>query len=237
MRLGVRMDTIDTALEEWEASLCKRVEVGALFAKNPTAHKWKATFRSLSLREAVSWRLQDLLYQSKVLSDKSQLLGARILLRAAFETLAILIHVNQQMRAVVAGEIDFHTFSDKTTVLLLGTRDESSPYKSINIITILQKCDRKYPGIFEIYEGLCESAHPNYEGLSGGYANIDHENHITHYTNKWRDLFGASQNNGIALCIETFYHEYNVEWIEAMDNLEKWIEKNDKKLEKGEYDD
>lgn len=230
------MDTIDITLEEWKASLCKSVEVRGLIAKNPTVHKWKATFRALSLREAVSWRLQDLLYQSKLLSDKYQLLGARILLRAAFETLAFLIHVNQLMRKVVAGEVDFHSFSDKTTVLLLGTRDESSPYKSINIVTILQKCDRKYPGLFEIYEGLCESAHPNYEGLSGGYTKIDHVNHITYYTNKWRDLFEASQNHGIALCIDTFYHEYNEEWIEAMDELEKWIEKNDKKLEKGEYD-
>jgi hypothetical protein len=230
------MDTIDTTLEEWKKSLCKSVEVGGLLSKNPIAYKWKALFRSLSLREATSWRLQDLLYQSKLLSDLNQLLGARILLRSAFETLAVLIHLNQLIRNVVAGDLNFHAFSDKTTILLLGSRDESTPYKSLNIVTILQKCDRKYLGIFEIYEGLCESAHPNYEGLSGGYTQIDHENHVTYYTNKWADLFATSQNHGIALCIDTFVHEYNEEWIDAMHGLEKWIEENDKELEQSKLD-
>lgn len=226
------MDSIDKTLEEWRKSLCESVDVGGLLTRNPTAHKWKAPFRSLSLRESASWRLQDLLYQSKLLSDLDQLLGARILLRSAFETLAVLIHLNQLMRNVVSGEMDFHAFSDKTTILLLGSRDGSTDYKSLNIVTILQKCDRKYPGIFEIYEGLCESAHPNYEGLSGGYSQIDHDNHITRYSNRWAALFAASQSHGIALCIETFYHEYNDEWIEAMTNLEKWIVENDENLEK-----
>ena len=230
------MDEIDKALDEWRKSLCKSVDVGGLFSRNPVVHKWKAPFRSLSLREAVSWRLQDLLYQSKLLSDSNHLLGARILLRSAFETLAVLIHLNQLMRKVVSGEIDFHAFSDKTTILLLGSRDKSTPYESLNIVTILQKCDKKYPGIFEIYEGLCESAHPNYEGLSGGYSTIDYENHVTLYFNKWADLFAVSQNHGIALCINTFNHEYNHEWFEAMTNMESWIEKNDSELRKGKYD-
>lgn len=226
------MDPIDTTLEEWKESLCVTVDVGGLYSRNPIAHKWKAPFRSLSLREAVSWRLQDLLYQSKLLLDSNQLLGARILLRSAFETLAILIHLNQLMRQVVSGNLNFHTFSEKTTILLLGTRDNSSPYKSINIVTILQKCDKKYPGIFEIYEGLSESAHPNYEGLSGGYTDVDHDNFITLYRNKWAELFSKSQSNGIALCIDTFTHEYNDEWIEAMNELENWIEENDSELER-----
>lgn len=230
------MDSIDKTLEEWKESLCKSVDVGGLLSRNPIAHKWKAPFRSLSLREAASWRLQDLLYQSKLLTDLNQLLGARILLRSAFETLAVLIHLNQLMRNVVSGNMDFHTFSDKTTILLLGSRDGSTEFKSLNIVTILQKCDQKYPGIFEIYEGLCESAHPNYEGLSGGYSQIDHKNHVTHYSNRWGELFATSQNHGIALCIETFFHEYNDEWFEAMTNLENWIEENDDKLEKGKHD-
>lgn len=230
------MDQIDKTLEEWKESLCESVDVGGLISRNPIVHKWKAPFRSLSLREACSWRLHDLLYQSKLLLDLNQLLGARILLRSAFETLAVLIHLNQLMRKVVSGEMDFHIFSDKTTILLLGSRDESTPYKSQSIITILQKCDRKYPGLYEIYEGLCESAHPNWEGLSSGYTEIDHENRATHYSNRWAELFSTSQNHGIALCIETFFHEYNEEWIEAMTNLENWIEENDEILEKGKFD-
>ncbi len=159
------------------------------------------------------------------------MLGSRILLRSAFETLAVLVHLNQLMRRVVAGELDFHEFSDKTTILLLGSGDGSTDYKSLNIVTILQKSDRRYPGIFEIYEGLCESAHPNYEGLSGGYSQIDHVNHITHYSNRWAERFATAQSHGIALCIETFKFEYNKEWVEAMASLESWIVENDEMLE------
>jgi hypothetical protein len=140
------------------------------------------------------------------------------------------------MRSVVAGTLDFHAFSDKTTILLLGSRDGSTDYKSLNIVTILQKSDRRYPGIFEIYEGLCESAHPNYEGLCAGYSKIDHENHITHYVNRWADQFATAQNHGMALCIETFKFEYNEEWVQAMANLESWIEDNNEMLEKTKSD-
>ena len=140
------------------------------------------------------------------------------------------------MRSVVSGELDFHAFSDKTAILLLGSRDGSTEHKALNIVTILQKSDRRYPGIFEIYEGLCESAHPNYEGLSGGYSRIDHEHYTTHYCNRWADRFATAQNHGMALCIETFKFEYNEEWSEAMATLESWIDKNDGMLEKKKPD-
>ncbi len=64
-----------------------------------------------AISQTVGWRLQDLLFQSKMLSDSNQLLGARILLRSAFETLAVLIHLNQLMRNVVSEKMDFHGFS------------------------------------------------------------------------------------------------------------------------------
>jgi hypothetical protein len=230
------MDSIDEALRDWKDTLCKAIDVGGLLARDPIAHKWKAPFRSLSLREAISWRMQDFLFQSKLLSDHNHLLGARILLRAAFEALGVLVHLNQLMRCVVSEQLEFNEFSDKTTILLLGSRDGSTEYKAINVITILQKCDLKYPGIFEIYEGLCESAHPNYEGLSGGYSRIDHDEYITHFSNRWTEKFSASHGHGISLCIDTFFHEYNEEWIEAMTKLEKWIVENDDRLERGKLD-
>lgn len=225
------MDTIDKSLKKWREFLCESVDVEGLRLKNPIAYKWKAPFRSLSLRESVGWRLQDLLFQSKMLSDSNQLLGARILLRSAFETLAVLIHLNQLMRNVVSGKMNFHGFSDKTSTLLLGSRDGSTGHSSLNIMTIIQKCDREYPGILKIYKGLCESAHPNYEGLSGGYSKIDHENRVIHYSNRWAELFATDHNQGIVLCIKIFYCEYNDEWTEANTSLEKWIVKNDDKLE------
>jgi hypothetical protein len=73
------------------------------------------------------------------------LLGARILLRSAFETLGILVYLNQTMRNVVAGTTDFHAFSETTTRLLLGSRDKSTRYKSINILTVFRRRTKDTP--------------------------------------------------------------------------------------------
>jgi hypothetical protein len=97
------------------------------------------------------------------------------LLRSGFETLATLIYVNVLTEQVLDGELDFHAFGDKTTTLLLGSRNNEAMPKSINVMTVLEKCEKRYPGIMDLYAELSESAHPSYEGLCAGYSTIDHD--------------------------------------------------------------
>ena len=225
------MSTVAQSLAAWKSSQCHALEVGGLFSRSKVAHKWKAPFRSLSLRECVSWRTQDLLEQSLCLYEQEHILGARILLRSAFETLAVLIYLNQQTRQVLAGKLNFHDYSDKTAVLLLGSRDGSTQHKALNIVTILEKCNSRYFGISELYGALSESAHPNYEGTSVGYSNIDHEMHAVAFLNKWKAMYSKSHIDSIILCIKVFFLEYNEEWSDAFEKLEAWIEANDTNLE------
>ena len=200
-----RMDDNDFAVEEvpsnWRASLDPRLELGGLFARSRVAHKWKAPFRSLMLREAVFWRLCDLLTQSHVLFQSKHILGARILLRSGFESLAILIHLNQMMANVLAGRLDFHAFSEKTSQLHLGSKDSSTPHAAVNVVTILGHCDKRYPGLMSLYGSLSESAHPNYEGLCIGYSRIDHDSAVTHFENRWAELYGRLHLAGMRACI------------------------------------
>lgn len=114
---------VEQALVTWKSCLYPKLEIGGLYARNPTAHKWKAPFRSLVLRESVFWRLDDLLAQSHALFQARHVLGARILLRSSFETLAILIYLNHMTAKVLDGTLNFHSFSDKTSQLLLGSKD------------------------------------------------------------------------------------------------------------------
>jgi hypothetical protein len=81
------------------------------------------------LREAVFWRVHDLKTQSYALHQQGHGLGARILLRSGFESLAILIYLIQLMQQVHDGELNFHAFSERTSVLLLGSRDGSTEHK------------------------------------------------------------------------------------------------------------
>ncbi|WP_209316467.1 hypothetical protein [Halomonas salinarum] len=172
-----------------------------------------------------------MLEQSVALCDADHLLGARILLRSAFETVAVLIYLNQITRKVLEGTLDFHDFSDKTATLLLGSRDDSTPHKSLNIVTILEKCDARYPGMRDLYAKLSESAHPNYEGMAIGYSDVDRESNVVNYRNKWQTMYGQSHLQAVELCISVFCDEYNEEWPEAFEELERWIEGNDAALE------
>ena len=222
---------VPETLSAWKASQCKAVDIGGLWSRNKIAHKWKATFRSLSIREGDSWRTQALLAQSLLLHESKNALGARILLRSAFESVAVLIYLNQLTRMVLAGSLNFHDFTAKTSTLLLGSRDNSTDIKALNIVTVLEKCDARYPGLWEMYTQLSESAHPNYEGTSIGYSDVDQKHYVTTYSNKWDAMYGEHHLTLMQACIKMFYCEYNSEWKDAFEKLEQWITENDATLE------
>lgn len=227
----IDVDDLETYLATWKASLCQEIAVGSLFTRNKIVHKWKAPWRSLQLRELVAWRLQDLLEQSYFLYNASHVLGARILLRSGFETMAILIHLNQTIRQVVAGTLDFHEFSEKTSKLLLGSRDKTTNHEAINIVTVIQKADKRYLGLVDWYAALSESAHPNYEGMLFGYSEADEYNQVTTYKNQWVKRYGRLHVASIQACISVFVAEYNNEFSPAFEALELWIEQNNVTLE------
>ncbi len=175
--------------------------------------------------------MTDLVDQALTLYKGGHVLGARILLRSALETVAMLIYLNQQMAKVLDGTLPFHAFSTKTEALMLGSRNGGTPIGTINILTIFEGCDKEYPGIKAIYEKLCESAHPNYEGMSAGYTIIDHEADTVIFKNRWIELHGGTLPDRIMTCIETFNYEYDKVWPAVFERLEKWIEANDAELE------
>lgn len=225
------MNEIEQNLANWKASLFPKIPVGGLLARNPVAHKWKAPFRSLMLREAAFWREHDLMTQSYELYVLEHGLGARILLRSGFETMATLVYLNLLMQKVLDGNLNFHEFSDKTTRLLLGSKKHEEGPESINIVTVLGHCDKRYPGLMEIYADLSESAHPSYEGLCNGYSTVNHDEYETTFSERWMELYGGRHLDAMMLCMGTFHHEYDEVWSSLFEQLEKWVEANDEELE------
>jgi len=223
-------EPLEQVLARLKTSRLPSVALGGLFARNATAHKWKATFRSLLLREAIFWRLQDLLEQSFALHQQRHTLGARILLRSSVETLSMLIYLNQLTQNVTNGTLNFHTFSHKTATLLFGSRNEFTPHTSLNINTILAKCAKRYDFIEKLYADLSECAHPNYEGLIMGYSEPDSENRIENFSNRWAYLYFDTHEHGMRLVIHIFEHEYNVVWEREFKKLEGWLVANEREL-------
>ncbi|WP_132972485.1 hypothetical protein [Thiogranum longum] len=227
------MENVAKVLEVWNSYLCKKIDLGGLISRNPAAHKWKATYRSIVLRELTFWRVTDLLNQMVVLSNTGHILGARILLRSTIETLGILIYLNQKMKAVLEGKEEFNAFSDMTSQLMLGSKNKTTKLNAINVThTILEKwCEKKYPGIFEIYADLCESAHPNYEGVCFGYSFVNEKEYETVFENRWAELYASNLGELTLEFMRVFEEEYNNVWPAEYEKLEKWLVENDQNLE------
>lgn len=229
-------ETVEEAIARLKASLLPSFDIGGLFSRNNVAHKWKATYRSLLLREAVFWRLEDLLQQSYALHRQGHALGALILLRSALETLSTLIYLNQLTGSVLDGSLNFHEYGKKTVVLLLGSRNEMTTYKAINIQTVLEKCSKRYDFIEKFYADLSECAHPNHEGLIMGYSRPNKENFIENFANQWAGMYSKTHEERMSVVIMMFEHEYNEVWTRQFSALEQWLVDNDVELEatKGE---
>lgn len=225
------MDTIEQNLANWRESHMASIPIGGLLSRNRIAYKWKAPFRCWLLREAAFWRVTDLLTQSYALHQQRHGLGARILLRSGFETLATLIYLNHNMRAVLEGALNFHEFSHLTTRQVVGSKNKPGKPAAVNVITMLDKGDKRYPGLRGIYDSLSESAHPNFEGMVWGYSKFDHDEYETNFSNRWMDLYGERHLNSMELCMMTFHQEYDEVWTDLMDKLESWIVASDAMLE------
>lgn len=169
--------------------------------------------------------------QSYALHQHGHGLGARILLRSGFESLATLIFLNQLMQHLLDGKLNFHEFGEKTSSLLLGSRNNADGPRSLNIVTVLEKSDKRYPGLMKLYADLSESAHPSYEGLCAGYSKINRNEFETNFSNRWMELYGNQHLDSMELCMGTFDHEYNSIWPALIEKLEGWIEANDGALE------
>ena len=62
---------------------------------------------------------------------------------------------------------------------------------AVNILTVLEKAEKEYPGLLEIHRRLSESAHPNFDGVVYGYSSSDPINYETNFHNRWFELYGT----------------------------------------------
>ena len=138
--------------------------------------------------------------------------------------------MNRQVAQVLDDSMSFQDLSKKTSLLLLGSRDQSTKHSSINIMSVLDQCEKKYPGIVEMYGTLSESAHPNFEGVCFGYSRVDHAKNETNFSNNWAEMWGDRHEPLIKLCIMVFEAEYNDVWVSQFERLEAWLVANDAQL-------
>jgi len=225
------MDTIIESIETLQSELATELDIAGMYSRNPTAHKWKECYRVWSLRELVSWRFADLIYQAALLQKENHVLGAGMLLRGSIETLGVLVYSNIQMEKILNSDNDFWDASEKTTKLLLGSKDGFTKYISINIISVLKQCDkaRNYD-LWKKYEFLSESAHPNWDGMQKLYSKLDKDNHIEYFENR-SPLHFKLNLPLFNLLLMFFVKEYMEIWPNNYTRFENWVEENDERLQ------
>lgn len=169
--------TFENQLERLEY-LCKKLEINAPKCVDPASVSTKAKipFKALALREIIYLRTLELCLASLDLyKQKKYPIAAFLCSRAVLETCAVSLYAYLLVQDVVnkksIGDID-----EKLMTLLLRGRKGYTSYKSINILTIVQKINKLVPNYSDMYEILSEYSHPNWSGCHNAYANIDKEN-------------------------------------------------------------
>jgi len=223
---------IEKTLQNFKKSLPDKVNLASLYEHSRKAHKWKVTYRLLVLREAMLWRTVDILSQAQYLSINKMIIGSRILIRSALETICMLIYMNKKIQSVVEGNMSFEDFNKITERMFIGAKNENKILDSINVIKFIKESEIKYPGIEKIYHDLCETAHPNYFGVAAAYTKLNKKRHETDFGIFWKELHGDQHECGIKICLSILFKEYNEEWKKQFIQLEKWLEKNESELER-----
>lgn len=168
MTIRDRQTLLDEALAQ-TASLRERLVTSITPATiSPIA---KIPFKVQAFREMLLHRVSDLSDSACILYKNGSTIPAFVLTRAAFETMALMYYFNKSIeKAIKDGTTEaIDTLAMKS---LFGTKDKSTEYEAVNILTAISHLEKQFPGLQDMFSFLCEFAHPNYAGVAGAYQDI-----------------------------------------------------------------
>lgn len=159
-------------LEEIRSMLRERLDA---YEISPIA---KIPYKARILREVLLHRVWDLGDAALQQFEKSRNIPAFTLARSTFETASVIFCLYKRIQLVVEtntlGDLD-EEFLMRT---LFGRKDDpDAKYQAINILTAIDHLDKyiadgniEQEGKFrEYFDGMCEYAHPNWEGTLTAY--------------------------------------------------------------------
>lgn len=166
------------------------------------------------------------------LVDSGKYLPARIILRSACETSALLAYLNKKLSDVVTGQIDFEAFNEITKRLLLGGKNDDY-FPPVNVMTALTHFAKDHPAILDIYNRLSEDAHPNAAGMIYGFSTSEPQVFLTNFSNRFSvtDPLKSHTVASADLVFICYEQQYNEVWPQRFEALEQWLRDNDQHLE------
>jgi hypothetical protein len=97
--------------------------------------------------------------------ENKQIVSSSLLIRALFETVSVFGYIYYKIVEFNKNK-KLEEFDIIITNILYGSKDGSTNYVSINILTMIDKIDKEYPTYRSIYNRLSEYSHPNFTGTS-----------------------------------------------------------------------
>ncbi len=168
----------------------------------------KLPYKATSFREVLLHRISDIADVAIDLYENDRLVPAFIETRAVVETTAMVYWLYQRSCEFVE-KPDEDSFDEFLMKGMLGSRNGTTKHESYNVLTAVDRLDKEYDGLRQMYDTLCEFTHPNWSGVMGSYSKIDKDNYILYLGKEHRKpplAFGLGPLIGSLSIFQSYYN-------------------------------
>jgi hypothetical protein len=168
-------------------SLPQSVDAAALGVREKAP--FQLLFQLLCTRQALIWRTEELARTACDALERDDFAAAALLARATVESAALawkLMEVPDERRKLSPQELN-----DTLIRMLVGSRLWPDVPQALQILSCIDRMDKKVPGVRRSYDILSEIAHPNWRGVFGMYAETDRPKFTAHFGRGLRSAEGT----------------------------------------------
>lgn len=211
-----RLAAARALVEQLAVARPSEVSVAALGVKQ------KAPYKAQVIRGALIWRTEETGRSACDLLDRDDLVAGILLTRATLEGAAIVWRLKdliENRSSISPGELDA-----KLMNMLMGSRTDVD-FPAQNILGMLDRLDKKFPGMRRGYDTLSEFAHPNFNGVARSFSKIIQNELTTEFSQRSKELHDKERLAGNYLCVAlmAFIAGYN----KISDLMEPWLSELD----------
>ncbi len=169
----------------------------------------KAPFQLLCTREALIWRMEELARTACDALEQHDFTTAALLARATIESAAL----GWKLMEVLddRGKLPPQELNDTLMRMLVGSRLWSDGPQALQILSCIDRMNKRVAGVRKSYDMLSEIAHPNWRGVFGMYAETDEPKFTAHFGRGLRLAAGAKGAivNALLGALDLFEFAYN----------------------------
>lgn len=205
-------------LQEIAANLPDKIFVAQLGVRQ------KSPFLTLSLRESLLLRVEEVGRSAYKSLTKKDLCSATILARASLENAALMWAVYELVRDRKG--VDEEAFNVKLRRLALGWRGNKIFPDAINILNMIDAMDKFLEGTRRRYDELSEIVHPNWSGVIGMYCSMDKKEFSASFARDTKGYHASATAASMALAVSLSLSKYAYNSISDM--MKDWTDDLDK---------